>query len=232
MKRRTGFIAGALAAGLAAAAGLGGVPARPVHGAAGPHGTADELLDARRFAYLEDERALPRRALAEIGVELRRAEDGRARLAIRASATGPLVAPPPGWRERSGANRITARELERLHGEGAIALRSTRIGGAPAAPRVSVAGSVRAGRRGPLARRRALPGGRFALAADDGGAHLLALELASGGLAEGRWRTEVEVEGEPRLWVEIEWGGARGRILGAGSLGAHALAPAVSSWSP
>ncbi len=157
-----------------------------------------DVLDARRFDYMEAHEGRPN---AAVEVVLREAGGG-ARLEVNVSAAGPSVEPPPGWEGRRGGNEITAREL------GAIA-RSGRLTGATChvASGVESAGSWREGARGRLPVRRLLPDDTIDHHAWSSEEMLLGLALESLLSRQGLHRTEWRVDGEVRLVIDVRIGG-------------------------
>lgn len=177
------------------------------------------VLDERVFDFLEDVIEPGRsesRRLAEVRAELLRAEQDGGRLHLVASAEGPFIEPPAGWVHFSGANPITAREMQRALDEPELlSVATTDASG------VARSGSFRAGRRGSLPMRQRLPNGRFAFDAESAEEFLLEVVFDSGPLPEGEHRFEVRYEGELRLYVGLRLDAAGGELLEHGTPGPH-----------
>ncbi len=163
-----------------------------------------ELVDVLGFDYVEDEPG--GRVLAAVDARLERAGDV-GRLVVVASASGPNVDPPPGWTERRGTNRITARELGRLlDGESRLVVRTRDR------DERTRAATFAAGRLEALPSRRLLPSG--AIEWTGAGAPLpVELTIESAPLELGEHVLEVLVDDAVRLWVRFELDESGGRIV-------------------
>src|SRR5688572_29594363 len=178
-------------------------------GCAREEGGVEAVHDRSREMFLEDERtaaSTERRALAALEAEL--VGDGRTvELRAKVSAVGAGVDPVPGFAGVRGSNRVTARELTRLAGDGSLAVRTVSRDGA-----ASVEGTHGVARRGRVAERRMDPRGRIELDAESREEWVLELALASGPLAPGRYTTEVSVAGRTRIRIDFSSDGRTGRI--------------------
>jgi len=177
-----------------------------------PHAT-DGPYDATRIDYREDEGG--GRIVAEVAVELRGVGDG-AQLTIVPSARGPLVDAIPGLRGVRGANLHTARELARLFAAERIDVVTQRADG-----KREVHGTVRVSATGRVPERRRLADGRIDYLAESREELPLALSLVTGVLGRGEWRTEVHVDGVPRLAVDLVVRDGGGEILSVRAISAH-----------
>lgn len=170
------------------------------------------VLDQRNGDYQEDEAG--GRHLASIDSSLLRDAAGT-RLTLRISALGPGVDPALGSHGLPGANHVTARELEDLHGEDALwlVLKGRQPG----------RWAMRPGRRGTIPELRLDPGGQLQLGVPSRSEFLLEMHGESGPLPDGRHDLYLEARGLPRLRIEVMVGPTGASILGMASLGQHHL---------
>jgi hypothetical protein len=173
-------------------------------GACARDSAPSRVLDARRERFVEDEAG--GRTLAALDVELVR-DGGRARLSLVAHAEGPEVDPVPGLAGVRGANRITARELDRIASGRLLEVRTRRLDLDGAA----IEGEYRVVRRGGVPERRVLADGRIDVAAKTEEL-ALALGVDGGAVDPGRFATELTLGGRVRLSVEFRFDGERGAI--------------------
>jgi len=174
-------------------------------------------LDTTRIDYREDEGS--GRIVAEVVVELASVPGGagdEAELTIVPSALGPFIDPIPGLRGVRSANLHTARELARLFAEERIDVVTRRVDGEG-----EVRGAVRISRSGRVPERRRREDGSLDYLAQSRDVLPLALSLESGVLGRGDWRTEVLVDGVPRLVVEFAVRDGGGEIMNVCARSTH-----------
>ncbi len=172
-----------------------------------------QVLDRRHADYVEDEGG--GRVLAGLDLQLLRHADGT-RLRITTSAAAPEVDPVPGFRGVSGANHITARELETTLQSGQLKM-VTQIAGQTG----KHLGRCWPGRRGHIRERRVDGDGKLLLDVKSQQTYLLEVHSESILLGDGEHDNYLEVKGVPRLRVRTVVDGATGRIVEVESLGGH-----------
>lgn len=205
---RSSALLGGVLAGALVLRSSGLDPLGPAREPAGPVGLANPVLDEAWTEYRD--RHQGGRIIARVHTVLARSEDGEAaELAIRPSAVGATVEPIAGFRGVRGANVRTAEELEGLVGEGRIELWTRPAAGAGEAR----AGVVRVAGRASLPERRIGAGGRIEFEARTRREHVTELELATGPLSPGAWRSEVVVGGRVRLAVTFTFDESGGAVL-------------------
>jgi hypothetical protein len=171
------------------------------------------ILDERRFDYPEDEGT--GRLLAAIHVVLER-RGAETTLRVTASAIGAGLDPLPGWQGVRGANRISAEEFGSIVEHDRMRVETT--GPDRGAPHL---GSAHTGRRGRLPERRLAADGSIdvrAMTAAEYPVELIAETTLAG---DGRRRTQLVVDGKPRLEVVTLVHGAAGWIVEARALSAY-----------
>ena len=137
---------------------------------------------------------------------------------ITVSATGPNVEPIAGFRGIRGTNRYTAEELELiLQGTHVVEVVTKFDDGQ------SVVGQILKGRHGTLPERRLIPRGRIDFLARTDREYPLELVVDPQTSSAGRRRTDVIVNGRPRLHCEYDIVNGRIQGLRVQSLGGHSF---------
>ncbi len=194
---------------------LAGLIGRPPHAGDSPERQRDAprgdgalTPDApQRFAYRDDHDG---RVLAVVEI----VATGGGEVEMRISAVGASVEPIPGFEGVRGGNRFTAEQLAHLlSGRFPVKIETESVATSERQP-----GSVAAGRYGRLPERRLEADGRINYLAQSRRQYPLEMIVRSGRLSPGEHRTEVVVNGSPRLRLTYRVAGRAVEVIGFASV--------------